>query len=222
MANELIKRKTFRRSFLKNVQAVFSCDAIQWTQERKEQIVTYLQRADFTCDGSGNLPMMQAKREQSVLVVSNSGVMLAMDVRDYVSFEKFIDTLVLIPAILNILNCETIKSFLFQKLNSYKFTKSEDGKVVDEETAYHSLFEPSVIKTRGLVEMHDGSLSTCMLKFNEEEGYTVASLLVSVMHTDPIAVENLIAEMGNANEIIYQVWYKSTLDKVRMMMDKEI
>lgn len=222
MATEIIKRKTFRRSFLKSVQVVISCDAIQWTQERKERIVEYLNNANFICEGTSNVPMLQAKREHSVFVVSNSGIMLMMDVRDYVSFENFTDTLILIPAVLDILNCEMIKSFLFQKLNSYKFSKSEDGKVVDENTAYNSLFEPSVIKTRGLIEMRGGSLSTCMLKFNEEESYTVANLLVSVMHTDPVAVENLIIEMGSANEMIYQMWYKSTLDNVRLMMDKEV
>lgn len=221
MAANDITRRIFNKSFLKNVQSVFSYDSVLWTDELKEKVSEYLADRGFTNSKTGDVPMVQCSKNSIAVMVSEKGVILSMEVADYVSFEHYLEILSDISAVFDIVGCVEIKNFIFQKLNLYRIGVLKDGKKPSKDDTYRILFSADVCKSeQALTDSAPNYFYTIQPGFNEYEDHVVAKLLISSMRVSPIAPKELIEELKQVNERMYSLWHDATTDKVKELMSK--
>lgn len=217
-----ITRKTFNKSFLKNVQSVFSYDTVSWTTELKEEITGYLVNKGFTSSDTGSNALVQCSNNNIVVMVSEKGVILSMEVGDYISFEHYVEIFSNIYGLFEIIGCSEIKNFIFQKLNLYRIGMLKDGQKPTKDYTYRALF--SNVVRENLPAFTDttdpGYFYTIQPGFNENEDYVVARLLISSMRVSPVKLKDLVKELTHANEKMYRLWYDATSDRVKDLMSK--
>jgi len=214
-----MERKTYKKSFLKNIQSAFSFETVSWTTGLKESLSGFLTSVGFDVKDTGEAAIVQGSRNSITVVVTDGGVVLSMELKDYVSFENYMAVLSSIFDVFKILGCDIVKSFIFQKLNLYKigFSNTKPAK----EDIFKALFSEEVRNCQpALTFTEQDYFYIAQPDYKEFDDHVVAKLLISSMRVSPINVAELLDEMKLVNDKVFNVWYNATTDGVKKIMDK--
>ncbi len=214
-------RKIFKKSFLKSVQCIFAFNKVEWTNEKKEKATRLLKSKGFDIKETGELPMIQAQRNMTIIVLSDKGLLIGMDKTDYSGFENFKEFLndVMIQ-LLNVASVDSIVTSIFQKINSYKIDKSKVTTELTKEVVLSSLFTPFLLgKKVPIGTLEDDCFYTTQYKYEDKGDAIIIELIVNAMKPQEQLVDDFMKGLCIINNRLYDFWYESVQENVRKSMD---
>lgn len=214
-----INRKIFGKSFLKNIQSAYTFEQVGWTDSIKKSIIELLKNNEFEIANTGDIPAVQAKKNTIISIISSNRVILSMDIRDYVCFDEYIKYIEMVCQIFNILGCKELKNFIFQKENYYKLEKSQDIDT-SQNAVFKALFTDKVLlNPSDCISENNNCFFMVQPSYKEDENHVIAKLVISTLSTHSLPKDNLIEELTQVNNTMYQLWYEATTEGVHKIMD---
>ena len=226
MAENISKRRVFKKSFLKSISCACTLEDASWSEVTKKVIADLLCADGFTLIDSGALPMAQAKKNTMSILVSRQMLIITTDVKDYISFEHFLDTIIVLSVkLLHAMSCTVIKALLFQKMNQYNIHSQRTGQKVTEDKLFKLLFSDEMLANLPIriTKESEKKMLFSQTAFKEEEGADQASALLTVgaVLTEGIKVNEWIDRMTELNEALFTLWTEATSETIRNVMKQE-
>ena len=215
-------RRIFKKSFLKSIQCILTFDKIEWTAELKEKTTILLQNKNFVMKATGELPMVQAQRNMTVVILSDRGLMLTTDKMDYGGFEAFSNSHAeIMMELLKVADVNAITTSIFQKINSYMVNKAKTKLELTKDLVLSTLFSPMLLDTKvPLGVMEDDCFYTSQYRYEDKGDAIIIELIVSAMKPQEQPVDGVLKGLTVINERLYDFWYESVNENVRKSMEE--
>lgn len=213
-------RQVFKKSFLKNVQCVLAVDSFEWTDDIHSKINNFLKTRYFKIEDTGTVPMVQAKKDSLVLNFTQKGLVISIDKKHYKSFDDFILQLTDLCDLLNLVNKDKIMSLVFQKQNAFIIYNDSQKNKLNKQNVLRFLFTDQVLNNTTPGLLIDNCFYTVKYQYKDEEQKAVVELLVSAMYLKEFQLNQLEKILSEINCTMYDYWYESVTDNVRIIMNK--
>lgn len=218
---EKYSRRVYKKSFLKNIQSVYSYTPFTLTNEKKKELEDLMKGRGFKITNTGDVPMVQGNKDTAALIVSEKGIVLSMDVSNYINFEHYTEYINFVIEILNIVSCSELTNFILQKVNLFKLSKAAAGENAVQDKVFRALFTKEVVDDlSSMATFENGCFYTVQPTYKDEGDYVVAKLTITALNSQKVTVQSLLENLAAVNDIMYDKWYRSTTDKVREIMEK--
>lgn len=224
MGENISKRTIFKKNFLKNISCACTLECASWSADTKNEIENLLCTNGFSHIDTGVLPLAQAKKDTISIMVSSKMMVIATDIKDYISFEHFLDTLMLASKLLDTMHCKVIKGLFFQKMNQYNIHVRNNEQKVSEDELYKLLFSDVMLDNLPIriKKEKDGEILFAQTAFKEEgTDQASVSLIVGAALTKRIKVDEWIQRMQELNKALYAIWMEATSETIRNVMKQE-
>lgn len=215
------KRQIFNKSYLKSIQCILTFDKIEWTEKLKSSAIALLTDKKFVIKETGELPMIQAQRNMTIVVLSDKGLLLTTDKVDYGGFEafkKFLSEVMM--ELLKVAGVENVTTSIFQKSNSYRVNKSKVKIELTKDIVLSTLFTPLLLDAKvPLGVMENDCFYTSQYKYDDKGDTIIIELVVSAMKPQEQSIQVFFDGLTATNDRLYDFWYESVGEKVRKSME---
>lgn len=221
MEIQKIVRRSYNCSFLNSVQLVIAFPNNERKAIPMSSVIKLLEDEGFRLTSAINPDIIRAERGSSNLIIASGTILLTVGARDYMSFENYSRYVTFIKELLHTLHVEEIITLLFQKRNSYPFTKKEFKEVPTKEELYDSIFSSDFLKEESslMLSEQDDKAYMVQRKYSETDVFYLVESIISAIEMKAMPVENMSEVLAGLNDEMFSIWNTVTSNDVKKIME---
>lgn len=217
------KRQTYKKTFLKHVQALFSFPAIENFAERLNAVKSFLLDHQYVMETVSGPEVLSAHADALTITLQNGLLTIRMDAANYRGFEYYTEKCEVLLDLLVHLKVMTLELVVLQKMNMYVFSKERFPNGLTADEVEHRLYSEDFLAQGPSCTAGDYNEISVLAqrKFVEQEKKYLDTLTITTIMQRAVPMNESLACLEKENQMIYNMFHWATSDWLREVMDKK-